>query len=245
VALREGIPQLIEAAVRNDTAAMIAALNAMGFLTNNRDAEKMAEKMLNALRNFLQNEVELEGLNFKDIKVDPFNNSLFSLVQEIGLNGVAGTVQVPKDYVLLSRMITLLLGLCNALDPTLNPLDVVRPYAQQYMLKNEGVFSFVNGILRRAATTTLGLPDELNQVLQRIKKGELEVNNPDVKQAARLLYSVGQQLVWALLLITAVVLSFLFYKEGEKETMRIGLWISGLLGILLFRAQRKGKKYLL
>jgi hypothetical protein len=107
------------------------------------------------------------------------------------------------------------------------------------------VFSFVNGILRRAATTTLGLPDELNQVLQRIKKGELEVNNPDVKQAARLLYSVGQQLVWALLLITAVVLSFLFYKEGEKETMRIGLWISGLLGILLFRAQRKGKKYLL
>jgi ubiquinone biosynthesis protein len=243
-ALREGIPQLIEAAVRNDTSAMVSTLNAMGFLAHNRDAEKMAEKILNALRNFLQNEIKLEGLNFKDIQVDPFNNSLFSLIQEIGLNGIAGTVQVPKDYVLLSRMMTLLLGLSTTLDPTLNPLDVVRPYAQAYILKNEGMFSFVNGLLRRTVATSLGLPDELHQVLQKAKKGELDINNPDIRNGARLLYAVGQQLVFTLLLIATVVLGCLFYKEGYKELVRIASWGSAFFSVMLIRAMRRGRKYL-
>ena len=242
--LRKGIPQLIEAAVRNDTAAMVNALHAMGFLAQNRDAEKMAEKMLNAMRNFLQNEVKLDGLNFKDIQVDPFNNSLFSLIQEIGFNGIAGTVQVPKDYVLLNRMITLLLGLCNALDPTFNPLDVVRPYAKQFLLgEKEDMFSFASGLMRRTVATSLGLPDELHQVLQKAKRGELDINNPDVINGARLLYSVGQQLIFTLLLLATATLWYLFFKNGETDYARIALWVGGFFLFMLFRVMRKGAKY--
>ena len=242
-ALRQGIPQLIEAAIRNDTAAMINALHTMGFLAQNRDAEKMAEKMLNALRNFLQNEVKLEGLNFKDIEVDPFNNSLFSLIQDIGLNGIAGTVQVPKDYVLLNRMVTLLLGLCNALDPTLNPLEVVRPYAKQFLMgENEGVFTFAKGLLRRTVATTLGLPDELHQVLQKAKRGELDINNPDVVMGAKLIYSVVQQLIFTMLLLSTAALSYLFYVRGEILYARLIFWSGGLFLLLLFRAIYRGGK---
>lgn len=243
-ALREGIPQLIEAAVRNDTAAMIAALHTMGFLAQNKDAEKMAEKMVNALRNFLQNEIKLEGLNFKDIEVDPFNNSLFSLIQDIGFKGITGTVQVPKDYVLLNRMVTLLLGLCNALDPKFNPLDVVRPYAQKFLMgEKEGMMSFVKGLLRRSVATSLGLPDELHQVLQKAKKGELDINNPDVILGAKLMYSVGQQLIFTLLLLATVALGFLFHRQGEGEYMRLTLWVGGFFLFLLFRAIRRGGRY--
>ena len=60
-----------------------------------------------AMRNFLQHEVKLEGLNFKDIEVNPFNNSMVSLIQEIGISGITGTVLVPKDWVLLNRALTL------------------------------------------------------------------------------------------------------------------------------------------
>lgn len=244
-ALREGIPQLIEAAVRNDTPAMIAALHSMGFLAQNKDAEKMAEKMVNAFRNFLQNEIKLEGLNFKDIEVDPFNNSLFSLIQDIGFKGITGTVQVPKDYVLLNRMVTLLLGLCNALDPKFNPLDVVRPYAQQFLMgEKEGIRSFVTGLMRRSVSTTLGLPDELHQVLQKAKKGELDINNPDVILGAKLMYSVGQQLIFTLLLLATVGLGFLFHRQGESEYTRYTFWVGGFFLFLLFRAIRRGGKYL-
>ena len=241
VALREGIPQLIEAAVKNDTRSMVAALNAMGFISDSRDAEKMATRMLEALRNFLQNEVKFDGLNFKDIKVDPFNNSLFSLIQEIGFNGVAGTVQVPKDYVLLSRMLTLLLGLCNALDPSFNPLDVVRPYAQQYIMKDEGLFAFANNFLQRTVATTLALPEELRQVLQNVRNGEVSVNNPDVKNGTRIIYSVIQQLIFTFLLIATAVLGFLFHKEGEESLVKWAIWLGAFFAFMLFRTMRKGK----
>jgi ubiquinone biosynthesis protein len=242
-ALREGIPKLIEAAIANDTSAMVETFDKMGFLVQGRDAEKMAEKMLYAVRNFLQNEVQINGLDVKSIKVDPFNNSLLSLIQEIGLTGVASTVQVPKDYVLLSRMLTLLLGLSATLDPTLNPLDIVRPYAKEYVLKNESTFSFVNSLLRRTVTTVLGLPEELSQVLQRAKKGDLDLNTPDVKDGARLLYAVGQQLIVTLLLIAVAFLSFLFHQNRELEYARIAFGIACFLAFVLFRMMRKGRKY--
>jgi ubiquinone biosynthesis protein len=242
-ALREGIPQLIEAAIRNDTAAMVDTFNKMGFLAQGRDAEKMAEKMLHAVRNFLQNEVQIDGLDFKNIKVDPFNNSLFSLIQDIGLSGVASTVQVPKDYVLLSRMMTLLLGLSTTLDPTLNPLDIIRPYAKEYILKNEGTFAFVNSLLRRTVTTALGLPEELSQVLQRAKKGDLDINTPDVKYGARLLYAVGQQLIVTLLLIAVAFLSFFFHQNREVQFANYAFWVACFFAVVLFRMMRKGAKY--
>lgn len=85
-AMREGIPQLIEAAVKNDTHGMVEACRTMGFLADGREAEIMAEKMITALRNFLRNEVQLDGLNFKDIKIKAFDNSLFHLIQDIGFH---------------------------------------------------------------------------------------------------------------------------------------------------------------
>jgi ubiquinone biosynthesis protein len=242
--LREGIPQLIEAVIRNDVDATVKRLYKMGFLAEGRDAEKMAEKMLNAVRNFIQNEIEIDGLNLKTIKVNPLNNSLISLLQEVGPTGIAGTIQVPKDYVLLSRMITLLLGLSAVLDPTLNPIKVVRPYAQQYISKNESAFSFINGLLRRTVATTLGLPDELHQVMQRLKNGELEIRNADTKNGAQLLYTVGQQLIFALLLIASAVFCVLFYKSGDTKAVQFTAWVAAFWAFMLFRAMREGNKYL-
>ncbi|MCB0545734.1 MAG: AarF/ABC1/UbiB kinase family protein, partial [Saprospiraceae bacterium] len=203
-AMREGIPQLIEAAVKNDTGGMIDACRSMGFIADGREAEQMAEKMIGALRNFLQNEVRFEGLNFKDIEVKPFDNSLFRLIQEVGFSGISGTVQVPKDYVLLNRMLTLLLGLCNTLDPKFNPLEVVRPYAQDFVLGQRGdMLTFVRNLLQNTLTTALALPDELHKTLQLARRGRLEMLNPDVRYSARLLYLAVQQILFALLMLAA------------------------------------------
>lgn len=242
-ALREGIPMLIEAAVRRDTPGMVAAFRKMGFLAEGRDAEKMAEKMIAALRNFLENEVEFEGLNFKEIKVNPLNNSLLSLLQEVGMSGIAGAVQVPKDYVLLNRMLTLLLGLCNALDPALNPLDVVRPYAQKLVIgERENLVSFVGKLLRRTATTALSLPDDLSRTLQKAQRGELEMASPDVRASARLLYSAAQQMMFAVLLIAAAGFGFWLENMGMGERARLSFGAAALFALLWWRAWRAGNR---
>ena len=241
--MREGIPRLIEAAVKNDTDAMIEAARSMGFIARGREAEEMAGKMIGAMRNFLQNEVQFEGLNFKEIKVNPLNNSLFDLIQEIGFSGVSGTVQVPKDWVLMNRMITLLLGLSTTLDPTLNPLDIVRPYAREFVLgEKENLVTFVTGLLRRTVSTSLGLPDELHRVLQKIEKGNFETRTPDIREGAKLLYQVGQQFVLTLMIIAAATFGYLFYDSGEMTGAWWGFGVAGFFLLLLLRSLRTGSQ---
>ncbi|MCC6463152.1 MAG: AarF/ABC1/UbiB kinase family protein [Saprospiraceae bacterium] len=240
-AMREGIPQLIEAAVKNDTHGMVEACRMMGFLAEGREAEQMAEKMIAALRNFLQNEIQLEGLNFKDIKVKPFDNSLFHLIRDIGFSGISGTVQVPKDYVLLNRMLTLLLGLCNSLDTKLNPLDVVRPYVQDFVLGQRGdLISFVRNLLQNTLTSALALPDELRQTLQKTRRGQLEMLNPDVRDGARLLYLAVQQVLFAGLALVGLAGGYWFGQQGDSGLSRGGYGMAVLFGFLLLRALRNG-----
>lgn len=242
-ALREGIPKMIESAVKNDTQGIIEAVRLMGFLAEGREAEQIAEKMIGAMRNFLQNEVKLDGLNFKDIQVNPFNNSMVSLIQEIGISGIAGTVLVPKDWVLLNRALTLLLGLCNSLDPTLNPLEVVRPYAQELVQNQQGGWlGFVRNLVQGTLVTTLALPDELKQTLQKARKGQLEVRTPDIREGARLLYLAARQWLMALLGLAAIVLAQWFSRIGEERSMQFAYAAALLFGWLFVKAWRRGGK---
>lgn len=242
-ALREGIPKMIESAVKNDTQGIIEAVRLMGFLAEGREAEQIAEKMIGAMRNFLQNEVKLDGLNFKDIQVNPFNNSMVDLIQEIGISGIAGTVLVPKDWVLLNRALTLLLGLCNSLDPTLNPLEVVRPYAQELVQNQQGGWlGFVRNLVQGTLVTTLALPDELKQTLQKARKGQLEVRTPDIREGARLLYLAARQWLMALLGLAAIVLAQWFSRIGEERSMQFAYGAALLFGWLFVKALRRGGK---
>lgn len=242
-AMREGIPQLIEAAIKNDSHGMIEAFRAMGFLAEGREAEQMAEKMVAALRNFLQNEVQLEGLNFKDIKVNPFNNSLVDLIRDIGFSGISGTVQVPKDYVLLNRMLTLLLGLCTTLDPKLNPLDVVRPYAQEFVLGQRGdLVTFVRNLLQNTLTSALSLPEELRQTLYKARRGQLEMLNPDVRDGARLMYLAVQQVLFAGLALAAGATGWWLAETGEVVYARVAAGAAGVFGLLFLRVLREGRR---
>ena len=239
--LRNGITQLIAATVKNDTDAMVEAGRTMGFLADGPDAEKMARKMIAALRNFLQNEIKLEGLNFRDIQVNPFNNSLMDLVSDIGFRGIAGTVQVPKDYVLLNRTVTLLLGLSNTLDPAYNPLDTVRPFAQEYLLKDKGgPLGYVRDLLQRVLTNAIALPDELQKTLRKARSGELEIRTPDTEAGVRLLVRALRRLVFAVLAVGAAFFSLQLREMGWLEESRWGFWAAGALVVLAVWPVKRG-----
>ena len=231
--LRDGITQLIEATVKNDTDAMVDAFRTMGFLADGPDAEKMARKMIVAVRNFLQNEIKLEGLNFRDIQINPFNNSLMDLVRDIGFRGIAGTVQVPKDYVLLNRTVTLLLGLSNTLDPTYNPLDTVRPFAQEYLLKDKGgPIGYVRDLLQRMLTNAIALPDEIQKTLRKARSGEMEIRTPDTEAGARLVARALRRLGFAVLAVGAAFFSLHLREMGLLIESKWGFWAAGALAVM-------------
>ncbi len=241
--MRTGFLELIEAAATNNTDKIISALKSLGFIAGGKESEQIAEKVIDAFRNFLQNEVQFDGLNFKDIKVNPFETSLFNLMSEIGLRSLTNTIQVPKDYVLLNRMVTLLLGICNSLDSQVNPLHVVRPYFQEYMLgKNGNIVQFVTDLLKRTFGDALSLPGEMRKLMRQANKGDLEVQLAGMKEKTLLFYALGQQLIFSILLIAAAAFAYLFSQPDTMQLSYYSFGLGGLFLLLLFRAFRQAAR---
>ncbi len=241
--MRTGFLGLIDAAVKNDDEKIIASLHTMGFLSDHKDAEKTAEKVIESFRYFLQNEVQFEGMNLKEIQVNPFENTLFNLAKDLGIRGITNTVQVPKEFVLLNRMLTLLLGICNTLDSNMNPIDELEPYFQKFILgENGNVVQFITELVKGSLLSSVALPGELNKTLKKIQRGELVVNMAAVETQNKLIYAVGQQLIFTILLITALIFAYILHKDGEEQFRLYALIFGGISFLLLLRSFWKHRK---
>ncbi len=241
--MRTGLLKLIEAAAKNDSNGIIDALKLMEILADEREATKIAEKVIDAFRNFLQNEVQFDGLSFQDIKVNPFETSLFNLTQELGIKGIANTVQIPKDYVLLNRMVTLLLGICNTLDAHMNPIEVIRPYFQEFVLGERGdLVKFIRDLLQKTVANVISLPADVRKTLDRVQRGELEVKSIGSIQRTQLLYALGQQFIFTILAIATLTFTYLFQDSAYQGYTRWGWGLAVFLGLLLLRSFMRAKK---
>ena len=238
---RTGLLELIEAAAKNNTEGIVNGLKKLGFIADERQAERISEKVIDAFRNFLENEVEFDGLSLKDIKVDPFNNSLFNLTSQIGLKNLANTVQVPKDYVLLNRMVTLLLGICNTLDIHTNPLEVVRPYFQKFVLGERGdLVKYVTDLVQKSVVNALSLPSDIRKTLKKVQRGDIELQITGNKEKTELLLVLGKSLIYTLLLITTSVFAWLFYQQQELQLLKYAGGVGAFFAFLLYRNLRMG-----
>ena len=242
--MRTGFLNLIEAAAKNDADKIIVSLKDLGFISDDATSEKIARKVIVAFRNFLQNEIEFDGLSLKEIKVNPFNSSLFNLTTEIGLKGIANTVQVPKEYVLLNRMVTLLMGICNTLDSHINPIEVVRPYFQTYLLGEKDPVKFFMDLLKGTMGTLFALPGDLRQTLTKINQGDLVIKQEGQAQQNRIFLLLGQQFIYTILLVATLGFAYTFFKDGQAQWSRYALGVAGVFVFLLFRGWRRNSQLL-
>jgi len=87
---------------------------------------------------------------------------------------------------------------------------------------------------REAALSALALPGELRRFLSQANRGEVKVVVGYLPESARLLYALGQQLLWAGLGATATVLAVVFDGRGQWGPRRWAtLAASGFIGLLL------------
>jgi ubiquinone biosynthesis protein len=241
--MMENLPKLIEAAAKNDTDATLEAMKAMGFVSYQDDALKFAEKLISVGQEFLRNEVEMEGMNLKEVKFDLGSRNFNRMLNMISIKDITNTFQVPKDYILLNRMLILATGISADLAPKLNPLDVILPYLKNMVLKDGKSFrKFITDSLRSNLTTLISLPGEAEKVLKKAKKGELEIKLKDLDSRLQLFYRLGQQLIWMLVAIISGVLAYNAYLDGFDELYLYGKIGMGIGFALFLRAIWMGRR---
>ena len=81
-AMRREIPILIQHIIRKDTPKILASLQKMGFLGNDNDSREVAGKLVDALTNFVQNEIKLDNLNIKDVSFDDIKGVVLTICEK-------------------------------------------------------------------------------------------------------------------------------------------------------------------
>jgi len=201
-ALRARLREFILAVVARDGRALVASLERLGVLLPSADTEELERAMTASFDRF-------GGMGVAELReLDP--RELEAFARQFGDTIRSLPFQLPENFLLLIRTISLISGVTSALNRDFNMRDAVDPFARAVL---SGSRLDVRELGQRAlgyATTIARLPQRLDELATRIDRGQLAVRAPGVERRLasleRMLARLISAIVFAAMLFTGVLL---------------------------------------
>ncbi|MET4097167.1 AarF/UbiB family protein [Arthrobacter sp. UYCu712] len=220
---RSGLRQLLIAAASRDGKGLVAAIRDVGVLVPSADTVELERAMTHLFARF-------GGMGFAELReVDPREFRDFAL--EFGDVVRSLPFQLPENFLLIIRAMSLTSGVCSSLDARFNLWDSVEPYAAQLLRDERG--KIVQDAAQQAldaAGVALRLPKRVDGLLTFIEEGALSAANPRLeRQVARLSRMVQRSvsaLVFGALLIAGSVV------RADDTVLGSGLMIASVVPLL-------------
>jgi predicted unusual protein kinase regulating ubiquinone biosynthesis (AarF/ABC1/UbiB family) len=234
----------LQGAMTRDTTRIVSSMKEMGFLSRRADPE-VFDRIVQYFHDKMRAQMSVQGFSLKDLSFDS-EKSLTSLLDlrdlNVSLADLKDAFHIPKEWILLERTLLLLLGVCTTLDPEMNPTDVIQPYLARFLLGEKKQWSeVVLEASREMALSALSLPGELQRFMARALRGELELRIRNLDENVRVLYGVGQQLLWGMLAAVSAVLAVVFDGRGQGQARLAAEIAAGTFIVLLFFAWLGGR----
>lgn len=189
----------------------------------------------------------LEHTSLNEINV----NDLVAKVKSIM---ASNNVLMPEFIYLLLRGISIIEGIGKQLDPELNVMESMRPYANELALKKYGPKEIAKKSLKHLkilASNLQNLPDDLSVLLEKIKDDKLKVNFEieGLEDVRKTLQNASNRLTYAIIIAALSIGSSilmmakippLFFENSFLGL--VGFLISGILGIaIIYSIWKKDK----
>jgi predicted unusual protein kinase regulating ubiquinone biosynthesis (AarF/ABC1/UbiB family) len=234
--VRQGMIELVQGALTRDTRRIVTAMKQMGFVARGAN-EHMFEQVVEYFHEKFQQNISLDSLNLKDIKFDP-ERGLESVADlrkmDISLRELSVNFHIPKEIIVLERTLLLLMGLCTELDPTLNPMTVIRPYLERFVLGDEGDWSqLLVETSKDLVMSVTALPAEIRKFMRAAHAGELQLKFKNIEAPAQLMYRLGHQVIYAAIGIAGAAIAIVLEGRGDDERAIWGWWVARGAGVLL------------
>ena len=239
-AFRQGIIELVQGGLTRDTRRIVKAMRQMGFVAKHAD-ERVFEQVVEYFSERFHASISLEHLNLKDLKLDPdkaMERSLESLADlrkmDISLRELSASFHVPKEAIVLERTLLLLMGLCTELDPTLNPMTVIRPYLERFVLGDQDWSALLVETSRDVVMGVAALPGDMRRFMRAAHAGDLRIRFHNLEASSQLMYRLGHQAIFAAIGIAGASLAVVLEGRGEFERADWGWWTArGAVALLL------------
>jgi predicted unusual protein kinase regulating ubiquinone biosynthesis (AarF/ABC1/UbiB family) len=189
---RAGLRAMLIAAASRDGKGLVDAARNVGVLLPSADSRELERAMTQLFARF-------GGMGFAELReVDPREFRDFAI--QFGDVVRSLPFQLPENFLLIIRAMSLTSGVCSALDPAFNLWDSVEPYAQQLIREERGNVAQDVG---RQALDTLGLlvrlPRRLDELATTLEDGTLAVTVPTVERRLNRLEGTVRRVVSAVL----------------------------------------------
>ena len=233
--VRGGIVELIQGALLRDTHRIVGAMKQMGFVARGAN-EQVFEQVIEYFHERFQENISLDSLNLKDIKFDP-QKGLESVADlrrmDISLRELSENFHIPKEIIVLERTLLLLMGLCTELDPTLNPMTVIRPYVERFVLGEGDWSELLVETSKDVVMSITALPAELRKFMRAAHAGELQLRFKNLEASSQLMYRLGHQVIFVLIGIAAGAFAIVLEGRGDYGRAAWGWWTARGCGVLL------------
>ena len=196
--LRTGLRKLLIAAASRDGKGLVDAMRDVGVLLPSADTSQLEQAMTQLFARF-------GGMGFAELReVDPrefrdFANQFGDVVRSLPF-------QLPENFLLIVRAMSLTSGVCSALDPGFNLWDSIEPYASQLLRDERGnvVQDFAKEALSIAGVAWR-LPKRVDALIDRVEDGSIAVSSPHLERRVDRLERTARRLVAAVVFAGVLV----------------------------------------
>jgi len=222
--LRKGLRQVLIAAASRDGKGMVNGIRQVGVLLPSADTAELERAMTKLFSRF-------GGMGFAELQeVDPrefraFANEFSEVVRTLPF-------QLPENFLLIVRALSLTSGVCSSLNPAFNIWDAVEPYSAQ-LIRSEGG-NVVQDVARQAvslAGVVSRLPGRLDDLITRLDEGRVVVQSPRIERRLSSLERTGRQVISAILFV-GLLIGGIILRAGDDDVFGTVLLVVSVIPLL-------------
>jgi predicted unusual protein kinase regulating ubiquinone biosynthesis (AarF/ABC1/UbiB family) len=167
-----GLREIMIAAGTQDSARLVRAYQSLEMLLPGVNLELLEKASARVFERFW-GKTAPELMSMHQTEAVQFAEEFSELLYEFPF-------QVPENFILLGRSVSILSGICTGLDTNFNVWTGVAPYARKLVEADNGGFQWILKELGEGARSLLMLPRRADALLTRLEQGRLETRTPDL-----------------------------------------------------------------
>jgi len=205
----DGLREGVIAVGTQDASRLVDAYQKLGFLLPEADLELLEQAEAKAFERFWgKSMAELQQIDHQELKefAHEFRDLMYTM-----------PFQIPQDLILLGRTVAILSGMCTGMNPAFNLWESVRPYAED-LIKSEvtGNWEVWWGEIEILLRSILSVPRRLDTVLDRLERGDLSVQVPELQDHLTGIEKNLQRLTGAIVFAALLIGGVQFNLSGQS-----------------------------
>ncbi len=220
---REDLAELFIFIINNDVNGIINQLIYMGILSESVDRKSIKYDLMDLMDRYLGTEIKQVG----------------NVLQDLSSSNILEKYQItfPKEFVLLSRVITMMEDTGQKLDPDFNGVEIAKPFVKKLLVRKLNparLLDFIGENIFEFEHLMKIFPRSISKTLMKLEEGKIkiEMEHKNLEAISGSLDIITNRISLALI-ISALIIGSSLIMQTNKGILLLGFPFLGIIGFVI------------